>query len=78
LDFCLLLADADPERWPRASARWLGRLILESPAITLNEVVLAAAAMQGSKSRIHWRVRTLKYRAARHAWAALWQCLIDA
>jgi hypothetical protein len=38
LDFCLLLAEADAERWPRASARWLGRFIIESPAITLNEV----------------------------------------
>ena len=24
LAFCLLLAEADAERWPRASARWLG------------------------------------------------------
>jgi hypothetical protein len=67
LDLCLLLADADPERWPRASARWLGRLIVESPAITLNEAVLAAAAMQGLEGPdAPLAFQTLKYLAARH------------
>jgi hypothetical protein len=67
LDFCLLLAEADPERWPRASARWLGRLIIESPAITLNEVMLAAAAMQGLEGPDRpLAVQTLKHLASRH------------
>jgi hypothetical protein len=67
LDFCLLLAEADPERWPRASARWLGRLIIESPAITLNEVMLAAAAMQGLQGPDATLARqTLRALAARH------------
>jgi hypothetical protein len=66
-DFCLLLADEDPERWPRASARWLGRLIVESPAITLNEVTLAVAAMQGLHGPDAPLARqTLKSLAARH------------
>jgi hypothetical protein len=67
LDFCLLLAEADPERWPRAAARWLGRLIIESPAITLNEVMLASAAMQGLRGPdAPLAGQTLKYLAARH------------
>jgi hypothetical protein len=52
LDFCLLLAEADPDRWPRAAARWLGRLIIESPAITLNEVMLATAGCNGYRDQI--------------------------
>jgi hypothetical protein len=54
-------------RWPRASARWLGRLIVESPAITLNEVMLAAAAMQGFQGPDRrLAVQTLKHLSARH------------
>jgi hypothetical protein len=67
LDFCLLLAEADAERWPRASARWLGRLIIESPAITLNEVTLAVAAIQGLEGPDAPLARqTLRHLAARH------------
>ena len=67
LDFCLLLAEVDPDRWPRASARWLGRLTIESPAITLNEVMLAAAAMQGLQGPDAPLARqALKSLAARH------------
>jgi hypothetical protein len=67
LDFCLLLAGADPDRWPRAAARWLGRLILESPAITLNEVSLAVAAMQGIRGPDSpLAVQTLKHLSSRH------------
>jgi hypothetical protein len=67
LDFCLLLGEAVPERWPRAAARWLGRLIIESPAITLNEVMLATAAMQvlrGPDTPL--AAQTLKQLASRH------------
>jgi hypothetical protein len=45
LAFCLLVAEFDPERWPRAAARWLERFVVESPAITINEAALAAAAV---------------------------------
>ena len=30
---------------PRLDARWLGRFIVESPAITINEAALGAAAV---------------------------------
>ena len=46
----LLAAELEDERWPRAAARWVGRLLVESPAITINEAVLAAAAVHGCES----------------------------
>jgi hypothetical protein len=49
------------------ASRWLGRLIVESPAITLNEVMLAAAAMQGLGGPDRpLAVQTLKHLAAGH------------
>jgi hypothetical protein len=47
LAFCLLLADADPPRFDRAIARWVGRFILEAPGITAHEAALALLAAQG-------------------------------
>jgi hypothetical protein len=54
LALTLLTAEVGDDRWPRAAARWLGRFIVESPAITIGEAALAAAAIQelaGSESR---------------------------
>jgi hypothetical protein len=31
----------EDERWPRAAARWLGRFLVESPAITISEALVA-------------------------------------
>ena len=45
LALTLLTAEVGDDRWPRAAARWLGRFIIESPAITIGEAGLAAAAM---------------------------------
>jgi hypothetical protein len=46
LALTLLTAELEDDRWPRAAARWLGRFIIESPAMTIGEVGLAAAAVQ--------------------------------
>jgi hypothetical protein len=35
LRICLLLRDADPSQYERAVIRWLGRLCLERPRLTL-------------------------------------------
>jgi hypothetical protein len=45
LDLCVLIADAKPERFPRAAIRWHGRLELEAPTLTLGEAQLALAAL---------------------------------
>jgi hypothetical protein len=47
LALTLLAAELEDERWPRAAARWLGRFVVESPAITINEAALASAAVLG-------------------------------
>ena len=44
LRICLLLRGADPSRYERAVIRWLGRLCLERPNVTLTELRLALAA----------------------------------
>jgi hypothetical protein len=39
LALTLLTAETGNDRWPRGAARWLGRFIIESPAITIGEAV---------------------------------------
>jgi hypothetical protein len=43
LTICLLLLDQEPERYERAAIRWLGRLLLERPAVSLRHAELAPA-----------------------------------
>jgi hypothetical protein len=45
LALALLIADAEPERWPRAAARWHARFVLEAKGIGLDESALAFAAV---------------------------------
>jgi hypothetical protein len=45
LELCLLYRD-DPERYERAAARWIARLIAERPSIQLSEIELAAAGFR--------------------------------
>jgi hypothetical protein len=46
LRICLLLRDADPPRYERAVIRWLGRLCLERPRLTLEELKGALSACE--------------------------------
>src|SRR5918995_7307396 len=41
LVLCLLLLAQEPERYERASVRWLGRLLLEQPGVSLRHAELA-------------------------------------
>src|SRR5690348_11103671 len=45
LTLTLLYRD-DPERYERAAARWIGRLVAERPRLRLSEVELAAGAFR--------------------------------
>ena len=45
LTLCLLYRD-DPERYERAAARWIGRLVAERPRLRLSEVELAVGAFR--------------------------------
>jgi hypothetical protein len=46
LEVLLLIADQDEGRFPRAATRWLGRLALERPELSLAELRLALAACE--------------------------------
>jgi hypothetical protein len=46
LAFCLLLAEFDPDRWPRAAARWHARFVREATGIGIDEAGLALAAVR--------------------------------
>jgi hypothetical protein len=70
LALTLLTAETGDDRWPRAAARWLGRFIIESPAMTIGEAGLAAAAIQelaGRDSRL--AAETLRQLASTHGHA---------
>jgi hypothetical protein len=69
LALTLLTAEVGDDRWPRAAARWLGRFIIESPAMTIGEAALAAAVQElvGRDSRL--AAETLRQLAATHGHA---------
>ena len=43
LVICLLLLDQEPDRYQRGAVRWIGRLLLEQPGVSLRHAELAAA-----------------------------------
>ena len=47
LDYLTLFAAEDAERFERAARKWLARLLAESPALTLNEAMLAVGCLRG-------------------------------
>jgi hypothetical protein len=72
LALTLLTAETGDDLWPRAAARWLGRFIIESPAMTIGEAGLATAAMQelvGRDSPL--AAETLRQLAATHGHATV-------
>lgn len=51
LRICLLLRDGEPERYQRAAVRWLGRFALEGRDVTIEELRLAAEALDALRDR---------------------------
>jgi len=45
LRICLVLRGGDPERYERAAVRWLGRFALEARDVTIDDLRLAANAL---------------------------------
>ena len=45
LRICLVLRGSDPGRYERAAVRWLGRFALEAREVTINDLRLAAGAL---------------------------------
>jgi hypothetical protein len=70
LALTLLAADLDDECWPRAAGRWAGRFIVESPAVTISEALLATAAVAGLAGPDRPLAReTIRQLASRHGHA---------
>ena len=45
LAICLLLLDAEPERYHAAAARWAGRFVVEHPGISVGEAQLVLSCL---------------------------------
>jgi hypothetical protein len=71
LALTLLTAELEDDRWPRAAARWLGRFILESPAITIGDVGIAAAVRELDGGDRWLAAETLVQLASRHGHATV-------
>ena len=51
LRICLLLRGGDPDRYERAAVRWLGRFALEARNVTIEDLRLAADALDALPER---------------------------
>jgi hypothetical protein len=51
LRICLVLRGGDPERYERAAVRWLGRFALEARNVTIDDLRLAADALDALPAR---------------------------
>src|SRR5204863_1554810 len=51
LRICLVLRDGDPDRYQRAAVRWLGRFALEARDVTVEDLRLAAEALDALRDR---------------------------
>src|SRR5438552_16165323 len=51
LRICLVLRDGDADRYRRAAVRWLGRFALEARDVTIEDLRLAAEALDALRDR---------------------------
>jgi hypothetical protein len=51
LRICLVLRGDDPDRYERAAVRWLGRFALEARAVTIDDLRMAADALDALPER---------------------------
>jgi hypothetical protein len=51
LRICLVLRGGDPDRYERAAVRWLGRFALEARDVTIDDLRLAANALDALPDR---------------------------
>jgi hypothetical protein len=60
LRICLVLRGGDSTRYDRAAVRWLGRFALEARGVTIEEVRLAADALDALPERTAEAMETLQ------------------
>jgi hypothetical protein len=51
LRICLVLRGGDPDRYERAAVRWLGRFALEARNVTIDDLRMAAEALDALPDR---------------------------
>lgn len=70
---CLLLAEFEPDRWPRAIARWHARFVLEAPGMTVDDAALALSAANALTSPRNGEIaaETLRHLAQAHGLASV-------
>jgi hypothetical protein len=66
LQICLLLRDQHPERFERAAVRWLGRFALEARKATIEDVRLAASALDSLAANPNSAMERLSALCVRH------------
>lgn len=72
LRLSLLIAEVEPDRWPRAAARWHSRFVQEASGIGIEEAGLALAAiaaLQGPQGEL--AAQTLQRLAASYGLSAV-------
>jgi hypothetical protein len=60
LRICLVLRSGDPGRYERAAVRWLGRFALEARGATIEDLRLAADALDLLPARAHEAMERLQ------------------
>src|SRR5205823_3238461 len=71
LRICLVLRDGDPDRYERAAVRWLGRFALEARDVMIEDLRLAAEALDALRDRTAEAMERLRDCASRTAWGEL-------
>lgn len=72
LRIALLISEIEPQRWPRAAARWHARFVLEAKGIGLHESALAfsaVAALPGKHRQLG--AQTLRQLARSHGLSSI-------
>jgi hypothetical protein len=66
LRICLLIREGDPERYDRAAVRWLGRFALEAREATINDLRIAADALDALPDEPERAMESLAELCVRH------------
>jgi hypothetical protein len=69
LRICLIVRDREPDQYEKAAVRWLGRFALEAPRASVEDVRLAAEALEQLPEDPEGTMEQLGVLCRRHALA---------
>src|SRR5947209_19621748 len=72
LRICLVLRGGDPGRYERAAVRWLGRFALEGRGVTIDDLRLAADALDALPERATEAMERLQRLCVAHGVGRRW------